>query len=127
MSSKESSKTRDLSEIEINIQLREKMLKSWLALSHSVATLKMYEDSTVFGEFIATDGKQEKLQLSNMQTPMFFYEDGLIRTSDVMYMKINSSNSLDEKNEKEWYQEFLSKFLQRLTCNEMIAGFDESP
>jgi len=71
-----------------NAILRERMLKFYFyAIGHPVI-VKLVENVTVSGQFSATDGKQQRVEISNLKTPMFTYKEALLRTSDMIYLQV---------------------------------------
>jgi len=81
---------------EINSKLRERVLRFWLAIIDRPLEIKMYEGTTVTGIFCATDAKQTYLQISKLKTPMYIYPEALVRSSDILSLRILSS--LESKN-----------------------------
>jgi len=79
-----------------NARLRERMLKFYFyAIGHPVI-IKLVENITVSGQFSATDGKQQRVEISNLKTPMFTYKEALLRTTDMIYLQVFPMQKKDQ-------------------------------
>ncbi|ESO96619.1 hypothetical protein LOTGIDRAFT_143921 [Lottia gigantea] len=70
--------------------LREKFLRMLGGLSGVEAKLVLYEKATVTGKIGPTDVDFHHIQISNLQTPMGVIPDAILRTSDMISIKIDN-------------------------------------
>jgi len=66
--------------------MKERVLKSWSVFYDKDVEIRLHENTIVKCKFNAIDGKQESIQVSNLETPMFTYPEAILRTSDILYI-----------------------------------------
>ncbi len=88
-------KREELSDFEINAKLRERTIRFWISVIGQPLEGKTFEKynlskllltnlrTTVTGTLGAIDSKQELVQISNLQTPLFLYPEALLRSHDL--------------------------------------------
>eukprot|EP01114_Cavostelium_apophysatum_P010764 TRINITY_DN24882_c0_g1_i1.p2 TRINITY_DN24882_c0_g1~~TRINITY_DN24882_c0_g1_i1.p2 ORF type:complete len:105 (+),score=11.30 TRINITY_DN24882_c0_g1_i1:29-316(+) len=77
----------ELAPNQIAIKLKERSLQAFKYFFSKSVSIQLLERTTVSGNFCAIDGKQEFIQLSQMQTPLYFYEEAVIRVRDCLSME----------------------------------------
>ena len=69
----------------------------FLSLSIRAEFLKRFCSTTVTGIYGGIDPQQEKLLISQLQTPLYLYPEGLVRVTDVLSVKFPERSPTEMK------------------------------
>jgi len=80
--------SKQLSITQLNVILRTRTLNALMDIVNHPVEVQLKEKTNVTGICRCLDAAQEYLQISNLQTPMYFYEEAVIRSKDILSVRV---------------------------------------